>query len=156
MGSRARIFKKEEKAMTMPNASNFKQQITDTREGLLAWNQERAILDVTEMVCRIMKESGVSRSELANRLSKTKGYITQLLDGTANMTLRTVSDALTVLGYEFRPQCAPMETDSGSFHFTMPIDNDEPRDDDFSRSSGRLDAPYPEAGRSQRLGFRVP
>jgi len=48
----------------------------------------------------VMKETGVTRSELAERLGKTKGWVTQLLDGEANKTIRTVADALAVLGRE--------------------------------------------------------
>lgn len=59
--------------------------------------QERAILEVTETVCRLMAEQGVSRSELARRLGKSKSYVTQLLDGEANMTVRTISDVFVAL-----------------------------------------------------------
>lgn len=75
----------------------------------LLWNQEGAILDTTELICELMKEAGVSRSQLAHRLGKSKGYVTQLLDGSRNMTIRTVSDVLTNLGQEFRASCKARE-----------------------------------------------
>jgi transcriptional regulator with XRE-family HTH domain len=67
-------------------------------ERMKAYQQERLILDVTELISRRMEEHGVSRAELAKRLGRSKGYITQLLDGRANMTLRTVSDVMLALG----------------------------------------------------------
>jgi transcriptional regulator with XRE-family HTH domain len=74
------------------------QEIASTKEGKRLLQQERAILEVTELICAIMDESGVSKTELAGRLGKSKGYISQILDGTANMTIRTIADVFTVLG----------------------------------------------------------
>jgi len=79
----------------------------ETKEGALIWNQERSILETTELICAIMEEKGVSRAELADLLGKSRGYVTQLLDGATNMTLRTISDTFTVLGYEFHPTATP-------------------------------------------------
>ena len=73
-------------------------QVTETDEGKRLYEQERAILDVTELICEIMEEEEVSRSELARRLHRSKGYVTQLLDGRANMTIRTISDVFHALG----------------------------------------------------------
>ena len=74
------------------------QQIAGTQEGRRLLQQEDAILEVTELICEIMEEDNVSRSQLAHRLGKTKGYITQLLDGSANMTIRTIADVFGALG----------------------------------------------------------
>ena len=73
------------------------ERLTKTAEGMRLYQQERAILEVTELVCEVMEQENINRSELARRLGKTKGYITQLLDGRANMTVRTVSDVFTAL-----------------------------------------------------------
>ena len=73
------------------------EKLTKTAEGMRRYQQERAILDVTELVCQLMDEQDVSRSELAERLGRTEGYIMQLLDGRANMTVRTISDVFTAL-----------------------------------------------------------
>src|SRR3974377_1125834 len=73
------------------------EKLTATPEGMRLYQQERAIQEATDLICEIMEEDGVSRAELARRLGKTKGYITQLLDGRTNMTVRTLSDVLSVL-----------------------------------------------------------
>lgn len=78
-------------------AETLTEKLTKTPEGMRLYQQERAILEVTELVCELMEEQDVSRSELAERLGKTKGYITQLLDGRTNMTVRTISDVFTAL-----------------------------------------------------------
>lgn len=56
-----------------------------------------------------MEETQITRAELARRLGTSKGYVTQLLDGTANMTLRTVSDVFVALGREFHPGETPID-----------------------------------------------
>jgi transcriptional regulator with XRE-family HTH domain len=61
--------------------------------------QEDLILEVTETLCELLEKENVSRKELADRLSKTKGFVSQLLGGGRNLTLRTVADILHVLGY---------------------------------------------------------
>ena len=73
------------------------EKLTKTPEGMRLYQQERAIQELTDLVCELMDEQDVSRSALARRLGRTKGYITQLLDGRANMTVRTISDVFTAL-----------------------------------------------------------
>jgi transcriptional regulator with XRE-family HTH domain len=62
--------------------------------------QEELILEVTESICKLLEEEKVSRKELADRLGKSKGFVSQLLNGGRNLTLRTVADILHVLGYK--------------------------------------------------------
>ena len=61
--------------------------------------QEDLILEVTETICELLEKEKISRKELADRLGKSKGFISQLLNGGRNLTLRTVADILHVLGY---------------------------------------------------------
>jgi transcriptional regulator with XRE-family HTH domain len=62
--------------------------------------QEELILEVTETICDILEKEKISRKGLADRLGKSKGFISQLLNGGRNLTLRTVADILHVLGYK--------------------------------------------------------
>jgi len=62
--------------------------------------QEELILEVTEVLCGLLEDEKVSRKELADRLGKTKGFVSQLLNGGRNLTLRTLADILHVLGYK--------------------------------------------------------
>src|SRR4030043_999285 len=61
--------------------------------------QGELIMEVTETLCELMEKEGIARKELAERLGKSKGFISQLLNGGRNLTLRTVADILHVLGY---------------------------------------------------------
>lgn len=58
------------------------------------------IMEVTETLCQLLEKEKLSRKELADRLGKTKGFVSQLLNGGRNLTLRTVADILHVLGYK--------------------------------------------------------
>lgn len=69
--------------------------------------QERTILEMTEKVCRLMREQGVTRSELAERIGKSKSHVTQLLSGGQNLTLRTLSDMLHALGQSLEAVTRP-------------------------------------------------
>jgi transcriptional regulator with XRE-family HTH domain len=66
------------------------------------FQQERAIYEVTELLEDAMRQLGITRSELAAKLGKSKGWVTQLLDGEGNKTIRTIADAFAVLGLEYR------------------------------------------------------
>ena len=50
------------------------------------------ILLATERIVELMLEQNVSRTELAKRRGRSKGWISQLLAGEANFTLRTLAD----------------------------------------------------------------
>ena len=43
--------------------------------------QERLILDVTETLAGALEDSGVTRAELARRLGRTPGFVSQVLGG---------------------------------------------------------------------------
>ncbi len=73
------------------------------------FQQERAIYEVAELIESVMKEEGVTRSALAKRLGRSKGWVTQLLDGQANKTIRTVADVFAVLGREYRSFQRPIQ-----------------------------------------------
>ena len=62
--------------------------------------QGELIMEVTENLCELLEKENISRKELADRLGKTKGFVSQLLNGGRNLTLRTVADILHVLGYK--------------------------------------------------------
>ncbi len=67
-------------------------------ENLVLLRQEELILDVTEALVGALQDANVSRKELADRLGRTPGYVSQVLGGGRNLTLRTVSDIALALG----------------------------------------------------------
>lgn len=66
------------------------------------FEQEGLILQVTEEIWEALESKGWNKAQLANALGKSKSYVTQLLNGSRNMTLRTLSDICFALGVPVR------------------------------------------------------
>ncbi|MCD4823967.1 MAG: helix-turn-helix transcriptional regulator [Phycisphaerae bacterium] len=75
--------------------------MTETPEDKHLFEQERAILEVTELIWQLMEEQDVSKAELARKMGTSKANMTQMLDGRRNMTIRTISDLLFHLNHTF-------------------------------------------------------
>jgi len=58
------------------------------------YENEKLIFDVTEMIEILMEDKKINKSKLAQLLSVSISNVSQMLNGTKNMTLRTVSDIL--------------------------------------------------------------
>lgn len=54
--------------------------------------EELLITQVAEEIWKALDEANLNKTDLAEKLSKSKGYVTQLLNGSRNMTLRTLAD----------------------------------------------------------------
>jgi transcriptional regulator with XRE-family HTH domain len=76
------------------------------------------IMEVTETLCELLEKEKITRKELADRLGKSKGFISQLLNGGRNLTLRTVADILHVLGY--RAHLTPYKESETEHELDMP------------------------------------
>ena len=50
---------------------------------------EALVAEASEVIARLMVEQKVSKADLARRLNKSRAWVTQLLSGSANMTVRT-------------------------------------------------------------------
>src|SRR5205807_5152683 len=62
------------------------------------FEQERLIVETSEAIWALMVQRHVQKAELAKNLGRSKAYISQLLNGARNMTLRTLSDIARALG----------------------------------------------------------
>ncbi len=70
--------------------------------------EERLILEATELVHRLMEGQDVNRAELARRIGASKGHVTQLLDGKRNMTLRTLARWTKALNSRAKLEAEPL------------------------------------------------
>jgi len=61
---------------------------------------ESALYDFTETICELMESSNMNRTELARRLDVSPAYITKLLRGNANVTIKTMVRLSRVFGRE--------------------------------------------------------
>lgn len=89
------------KLSTHSDDSDYK-RLTKDPEFARLLRQEELILDVTESLIAALQQSEITQAELASKLGRTRGFVSQLLGGGRNLTLRTISDVASALG--FRPK----------------------------------------------------
>jgi transcriptional regulator with XRE-family HTH domain len=89
--------------LTKKSKSNDKER---EYERLVA--QETLIFEATEMISELLEADGVTRKELADKLDRSKGFVTQILSGDRNMTLRTLADLAFALQHRVRVAAAPL------------------------------------------------
>jgi transcriptional regulator with XRE-family HTH domain len=70
--------------------------------------QERLILAITEGVFEHLEKQGLTRADLAEKLGKSRAFVTQMLSGSRNMTLRSVADFYWALGLRVNPTLEPI------------------------------------------------
>lgn len=80
----------------------FMQQFVKTKSGRRAYQQEKAILDLTELVCSIMNKRRISRPAMAKRLKWTKRRLDGFLDGRGSLALWMCADVFTALRLELQ------------------------------------------------------
>lgn len=78
-------------------AKSFKELFSKAKESAEYW-AEVAALDFTEALNQRMQELNVTRSELASRIDASPAYITKIMNGTTNFTLRSMATLAHALG----------------------------------------------------------
>lgn len=68
---------------------------------------EGLILDITEEMCRAMEEKGIDRAELADELGVSRAFVSKLLNGTPNLTIKTLMKISNALGRELSIKMPP-------------------------------------------------
>ena len=59
--------------------------------------QEELILEVTESFTQELRDTGLTQAALARKLGRSPSFVSQLLAGSRNFTLRTVADVAAAL-----------------------------------------------------------
>ena len=68
---------------------------------------ELLLLDINEQIVERMVARGIRRSELAQRLGSSRAFVTQLLNGKPNLTLKTLVQVAHALGMAVDVQLRP-------------------------------------------------
>ena len=68
---------------------------------------EALVAEAAEVIARLMDEQNVNKADLARRLNKSRAWVTQLLGGKANMTVRTLAELAYALGAEVKLRAQP-------------------------------------------------
>ena len=90
---------------------NWRQRLRDTEEGRKMLMQERVLLEANEGMCLLMEQQAISKAELAKRMGVSPAYITKVLRGSNNFTLRKLSDAFFDLGHSVHIGYKPLRLD---------------------------------------------
>ena len=73
----------------MKNGDLLQQWLAESPKNQRSFLEEGLIMDATEAICEAMENRDLSKAVLAERLGSSKAHVTQLLNGSRNMTLRT-------------------------------------------------------------------
>jgi transcriptional regulator with XRE-family HTH domain len=84
--------------------STYEEMLLEDPQGL---RQEELIIEVTEALARALRDTGITQTELAAKLGKSKGFVSQILGGGRNLTLRTLADVAGALDCEVRLDLEP-------------------------------------------------
>ena len=64
--------------------------LLQTTEQSNAFELDRLKVEISEQIYQAMNQQGISNSDLARRLGKSRAYVTKLLRGTTNFTLESL------------------------------------------------------------------
>lgn len=87
------------------------EQFLEKPENRRLYQQEKALIDATELLTEVMERKQMSRADLARAIGKSKAFVTQVLRGNQNMTLRTLADLFGAMRYEIIIQALPYPED---------------------------------------------
>lgn len=79
---------------------NFLQHHLPTEEGRRLYAHEAAMMAVSNALVGAMEKAGKNRAWLADALGRTPGFVSQVLNGSRNMTLKTLADFAFALELE--------------------------------------------------------
>lgn len=128
--------------------------LRDTREweNDPEYQTEFLILEINEQICEWMEKQNISRAELANRLGKSRAYITRMLNGSHNLTIGTMMKVAMALGAKPKVQFVDIPsvnadnsvkeemTDSRDNRNKIEIENNNENEDE-NENADRLVAP---------------
>lgn len=63
---------------------------------------ETLVAEASELIAKLMAKENMSKADLARRLNRSRAWVTQLLSGRANMTIRTLAEVSFALGAEVK------------------------------------------------------
>jgi len=63
--------------------------------------QTAALLDAANLISEAMEEKGINQTELARKLNVSRGYVSRLLSGHENMSIKNVARVLHIMGKKY-------------------------------------------------------
>jgi transcriptional regulator with XRE-family HTH domain len=108
--------------------------------GRVGYEIERLLIGINEEIVAQMESKGVTRTELARRLGVDKSYVTRMLNGMPNMTLKTLVSVASALDCQVSMPSFSKLTTAGSDHLDVPATpkRPQPRKSRQPRVDGRV------------------
>lgn len=131
----------------MSDKNIFEHWVEGSPERARVFAQEEFIVDVSEAICEELERQGVSRNDLANKLGKSKSFVSQVLSGARNMTLRTLADIAGAIDMRPNIRLTPRHINwSGRAHLEI--------DCSHSKVPGKISAANTDWSKSERIRVR--
>jgi transcriptional regulator with XRE-family HTH domain len=91
---------------------SISERVSQSPERMKHFQAVRLEMEITETICELMDQQGMSRAKLATLIGTSAPYVTKLLSGSTNMTLKTISDVFFALGRSVRIIDRPVDVHS--------------------------------------------
>jgi transcriptional regulator with XRE-family HTH domain len=105
----------------------FAQLFAEAERHVEFW-EELAIVGFAEDVWLAMERQGLCRAELARKLGTSQAYVTKVLRGNANFTIRSMARLAMALDMELRVELVPKQLERARAIIpatgTLPIENE--------------------------------
>lgn len=75
--------------------------------GTFDYRLEKILLQLGEDICLLMEQQRLSRTQLAERMGVSPAYITKILSGNPNLTIKSLLKLADAMGKELTLQFAP-------------------------------------------------
>ena len=89
--------------------SYWKQSSTWTGEMDIDVLEESALAMAQSTIQNAINESGISRAELARRMQRDRSFVSRMLTGSHNLTIKTMARSMAACGFEVRFQPVSIE-----------------------------------------------
>lgn len=75
---------------------NISEDVRSIHEENLA--QVSTLIDISNLINEAIEDKGINQTELAKKLGVTRGYVSRLLSGNENLSVKNVTKVLYILG----------------------------------------------------------
>lgn len=108
--------------VTDPKGYSFEEGLARAKTRL-AYYEEDICLDIAERLIDTMEARGLSRSELARRLKVQPAYVTKLLRGYENLSLKSLAKIAYTMGLKWKCVMVPADAQIGALALINELGN---------------------------------
>ncbi len=87
--------------------------------------EESALARAQSTIQNAINRSGISRSEMARRMRRNRSFVSRMLAGEHNLTVKTMARSMAVCGFEIRFQPVALECNWANFASPPPRAREE-------------------------------